>query len=279
MGAGGEAEIGPVETVPPAQRADALADLVLVCDHARNRVPPEIGDLGLPAEDMGRHIAYDVGARGVTLGLAERLGAGAVLSTVSRLVIDPNRAEDDPTLVMRLYDGSVVPGNRRVGAEEIARRIAAYHRPYHRAVDAALDAVLARGGAPALVAIHSFTPQLKGRPFRPWHVGLLWDRDERLVRPLARRLEAEPDLVVAENEPYSGQLQGDSMWRHGTNRGLPHVLIEIRNDLIATPEGEAAWAARLAPILRDALAEMRGGFARGAETPSSGRAATEEERG
>lgn len=255
-----EVETGPVERVEPGTGPDALTDLLLVCDHAQNRVPDEIGDLGLPSGDMGRHIAFDIGARGVTLGLAAALGAPALLSTVSRLVIDPNRGEDDPTLVMRLYDGSIVPGNRRVTSGDVARRIAAYHRPYHAAIDAALDTVLARGGVPAIVSIHSFTPQLRGRPWRPWHLGLLWDRDDRLMRPLAARLEAEPDLVVGDNEPYSGQLRGDSMWRHGTNRGIAHILVEIRNDLIASPDGEAKWASRLAPILRDAVGAFRSGL-------------------
>ena len=183
-----------------------MRGLVLVCDHASNNVPPEIGSLGLSEEDMRRHIAWDVGARGVTLGLARRLGAEAVLSTWSRLVIDPNRGEDDPTLVMKLYDGSLIPGNRQVGQAEIARRLDVYHRPYHRAVDGALDRVIAEGRAPALVAIHSFTPQFRGRALRPWHVGLLWDRDDRLLGPLLAQLRAEPDLCVGDNEPYSGQL-------------------------------------------------------------------------
>jgi len=246
----------PVETVA-GRPGGAVPGLVLVCDHARNAVPPCIGDLGLAPADMARHIAFDIGARGVTLGLAARLGAPAVLSTYSRLVIAPNRGEDAPTLVMRLYDGSIVPANRHVGSQEIARRIAAYHRPYHRAVDAALDAVLAAGAQPVLVSIHSFTPQFRGRPWRPWHVGVLWDRDDRLVRPLLARLRAEPGLSVGDNEPYSGQLAGDCMHRHGTLRGIAHALIEIRNDLIATPAHEADWAARLAPIVADAVAAMR----------------------
>jgi predicted N-formylglutamate amidohydrolase len=241
-----------VETVAAETASGALRNLLLVCDHARNTVPAAVGDLGLPEADMERHIAYDVGARGVTLALAERLGCAAVLSTVSRLVIDPNRGEDDPTLVMRLYDGSIVPGNRAVTAEEIARRIAAYHRPYHAAIGAALDGIVAEGVEPALVSIHSFTPALRGRAPRPWHVGLLWDRDARLVRPLMSLLTAEGDLVVGDNEPYTGRLPGDCMARHGTERGVPHVLIEIRNDLIATPAGQSAWAARLAPLLRTA---------------------------
>jgi predicted N-formylglutamate amidohydrolase len=230
-----------------------MRDLVLVCDHASNNVPPEIGSLGLSEEDMRRHIAWDVGARGVTLGLARRLGAEAVLSTWSRLVIDPNRGEDDPTLVMKLYDGSLIPGNRQVGLAETQRRLDAYHRPYHRAVDAALDRVIAEGRAPALVAIHSFTPQFRGRPLRPWHVGLLWDRDDRLLRPLLARLRAEPDLCVGDNEPYNGHLYGDCMYTHGTLRGIPHILIEIRNDLIGTADGQEAWAERLAPMLREAV--------------------------
>ncbi len=250
------AEIDPVETLAAGTGPGALSRLVLVCDHARNRVPPEIGSLGLPEREMERHIAYDIGVRAVTLGLAARLGAGAVLSTVSRLVIDPNRGEDDPTLVMRLSDGTVVPGNARVDGAEIERRLAAYWRPYHAAIDAALDGVIARGEAPVLVSIHSFTPHYAGRGPRPWHAALLWDRDDRLVRPLMTRLTADPGLVVGDNEPYTGRLQGDCMWQHGTRRGIPHVLIEIRQDLIGAREGQEAWCARLAPAIAGAVAEL-----------------------
>lgn len=246
----------PVEHISPGSGTTAMTGLILLCDHARNAIPPEIGDLGLPPDDMGRHIAWDVGARGVTLGLAARLGAGAVLSTFSRLVIDPNRGEDDPTLVMRLYDGSIIPANRNVDRAEIERRISAYHRPYHAGIRTAIDDVIEAGDAPVLVSIHSFTPQFKGRAPRPWHIALLWDRDDRLLRPLLARLRAEDDLVVGDNEPYTGRLYGDCMWTHGTSRGLAHVLIEIRNDLIETPESQTDWAARLAPIIRDAVAAM-----------------------
>ncbi len=247
----------PVEQVPAQNRPDALTDLVLVCDHASNAVPPDVTPLGLPEEDMARHIAWDVGARGVTLGLADLLGASAVLSTWSRLVIDPNRGEDDPTLVMKLYDGSIIPGNRDVGPDEVARRLDTLYRRYHSAIGQALDAVIAAGRTPVLVSMHSFTPQLRGRPERPWHVGLLWDRDARLLNPLRVRLEAEGDLVVGDNEPYTGALAGDCMWMHGTNRGIAHVLIEIRNDLITTETGQAVWADRLAPILRAAIDDLR----------------------
>jgi predicted N-formylglutamate amidohydrolase len=240
---------------------DGDPSLLLLCDHASNAVPREIngGDLGLPAEDMARHIAHDVGARGLTLGLAERLGCPAVLSTFSRLVIDPNRGEDDPTLVMKLYDGSIIPANRVVDGAEAAERLNAWHRPYHRAVREAIDRAEAAGARPAILSVHSFTPQFRGRPKRPWHVGVLWNRDDRLVAPLLAGLRAEGDLCVGDNEPYSGRLAGDCMDTHGTRRGLPHALIEVRNDLIAAPEGQAAWADRLARIVPRALAEMRAG--------------------
>lgn len=246
-------DLAPFETVNPGGASDAL----LLCDHASNAVPPDVngGDLGLAPAEMERHIAYDVGARGVTLELSRLLDAPAVLSRFSRLVIDPNRAEDDPTLVMRLYDGTIVPANRRIGGDEIARRLQAHHRPYHAAVDAAIEARLARGRRPALVAVHSFTPRLNGRPPRPWHVGVLWRRDGRMATALLRRLRAEPDLCVGENQPYAGQLEGDTLSRHGTRRNLRHVLIELRHDLIAAEPDQRLWAARLAPMLRDVIAE------------------------
>jgi len=229
--------------------------VLLLCDHASNAVPDLVaGGLGLPEAEMRRHIAYDIGARGVTLGLARRLGAEALLTRFSRLVIDPNRGEDDPTLVMRLYDGTVVPGNRHATPAEVEARLARLHRPYHQAVEAALERILAGGRTPAIVSMHSFTPRLKGRPPRPWQVGVLWHRDGRLARPLIARLRDE-GLTVGDNEPYSGELEGDTLSRHGTARALPHVLIEIRQDLIGSPEGEAAWAARLAPVIRDVIAE------------------------
>jgi predicted N-formylglutamate amidohydrolase len=178
-----------------------------------------------------------------------------VLTRFSRLVIDPNRGEDDPTLVMRLYDGTIVPGNRHVTPEEVQRRLDAWHRPYHRALDAAIERMTAAAGSPAIVSIHSYTPQLKGRPPRPWHVGVLWHHDGRIALPLMARLRAE-GLCVGDNEPYSGQLEGDTLSRHGTGRGLPHVLIELRQDLIATPDDQRLWAARLAPILSQVIEEV-----------------------
>ena len=222
---------------------------VVTCDHATNTVPPEVsgGDLGLPPADMARHIAYDIGAMGVTLALAEALDAPAILSQFSRLVIDPNRGEDDPTLVMRLYDGTIVPGNRRVGTQEVVRRLDAFHRPYH----AALGALMERPGT-ALVAIHSFTPRLNGWAPRPWHVGVLSAWDRRIADPLIAGLAGEPDIVVGDNEPYGGHLPGDSVDRHALGHGRPNALLEIRHDLIAAEDRQRAWGERLARHLEAA---------------------------
>ena len=238
----------PFETIEAGRGARWL----VTCDHASNAVPACVngGDLGLAPADMARHIAYDPGAAGVARRLAERLEAPLAQTTFSRLVIDPNRGEDDPTLVMRLYDGSVIPANRHVDAAEIDRRLDAFWRPYH----AAIDRLVARRGDTVYVAIHSFTPRLNGRGDRPWQIGILHGADARLARPLIDRLRREPDLCVGENEPYGGHLEGDSVDRHAIRNGLPNVLIELRNDVIATEESQNAWGERLAPILQEVLA-------------------------
>jgi predicted N-formylglutamate amidohydrolase len=227
---------------------NAAGGLLVVCDHASNRIPPEYGGLGLPAREFARHIAYDPGAEAVARHLAGLLQAPAILSTFSRLLIDANRGEDDPTLIMRLSDGAVVAGNAAVDQEERERRIRCFHAPYHAAIDAAIDRALALGRPPALVSIHSFTPVWRGRA-RPWHAGVLWDTDARLAAPMIEALRSDPHLIVGDNEPYSGTLHDDTMSRHGTARGLAHALVEIRQDLIADDASAGAWAGRLAAIL------------------------------
>ncbi|MFD0860343.1 N-formylglutamate amidohydrolase [Roseovarius aquimarinus] len=226
---------------------------LVLCDHASNFVPDFAngGCLGVAPEDMARHIAYDPGAEGVSRALAAMLNGPAVLSRFSRLVIDPNRGEDDPTLIMQLYDGTIIPGNRGISEIDAGERLRRCHRPYHEAISRAADA----RPAPVLVSVHSFTPQLRGRPPRPWQIGVLYSTDTRLAHPLLRRLRAEPDLSVGDNQPYTGHLPGDTIARHGIGKGRPNVLIELRNDLIATEAQQKAWAARLAPILAETLAE------------------------
>ena len=229
---------------------------LVTCDHASNRVPDDIGggDLGIDAADMERHIAYDVGAAGLALTLAERLNSPAILSDFSRLVIDANRGEDDPTLVMRLYDGTIIPANRSVDRPEVERRLATLHRPYHNAY----AAMAARQEGTVIVAIHSFTPCLRGRLPRPWDVGVLYSHlDARLSVPLIDGLRALPGLCVGENEPYAGHLPGDAIDRHALQHGRHNTLIEVRNDLICDAGAQGAWAELLAPVLEAALVRAK----------------------
>jgi predicted N-formylglutamate amidohydrolase len=230
---------------------------LVTCDHASNRVPAWVngGSLGIPEADMARHIAWDVGAAGVARELGRLLDSPVILSDFSRLVIDPNRGEDDPTLVMQLYDGTIIPANRHVSATAVEARLDRLYRPYH----AAYARLAALRPDRVIVAVHSFTPCLKGRPPRPWQVGVLYSHlDERLSMPLIARLMQEPDLCVGDNEPYSGHLPGDAIDRHALRLGRMNTLIEVRNDLIGTETGQAHWAARLAPILEDALRDAGG---------------------
>jgi predicted N-formylglutamate amidohydrolase len=224
---------------------------LVTCDHATNRVPSSVGEgsLGLAHEDMERHIAYDVGAAGVSRHLADELQSTAVLANFSRLVIDPNRGEADPTLLMRLYDGSIIPGNRHADADEKERRLNAFHRPYHNVLAEAAE----RRNDTVIVSIHSFTPQLNGKPARPWEIGVLHSRDRTFSQPILERLQRENDLTVGDNQPYHGYLPGDAIDRHATSKERPHVLIEIRNDLITQGDQQKAWAERLAPILVEVL--------------------------
>lgn len=222
--------------------------LVLVCDHASNRLPPEYGTLGLPASELERHIAYDIGIAGVTRYLSSLLGVPAALTRHSRLLIDPNRGEDDPTLIMRLSDGAIIPGNRHLDEAERERRIARFYRPYHMAIRRLTATIEASGRTPILLGMHSFTDSWKGTR-RPWDCGVLWHDDARFAAPLLTALRAEPDLVVGDNQPYPGQYEGDTLWQHGSVPGRPFCSIEIRQDLIADDAGQRAWAARLARLL------------------------------
>jgi predicted N-formylglutamate amidohydrolase len=226
--------------------------LVIVCDHALNDLPPGYGTLGLPASALRRHIAYDIGVEPVTRQLAGRLGAPAVLAGFSRLLIDPNRGLDDPTLIMQISDGTIVPDNVGLEPQERERRIALYYRAYHEAIDGVLDAAMASGRPAAVLSIHSFTPTWRGVR-RPWQAGVLWNYDGRFALPLIERLRGLADLVIGDNEPYAGGLKGDTLDVHATARGLPDALIEIRQDLVGDAAGVAEWVDRLATLLPDII--------------------------
>jgi len=238
----------PVEEIPGALTAGVL----FICDHASPALPKAYGSLGLPPAQFTRHIAYDIGAAALTRALAAQFSAPAVLTCFSRLLIDPNRGADDPTLVMRLSDGAIVPGNAQIDTAEIETRRRLYWQPYRDAVRARLDAMLATGPVPAIVSLHSFTPHWKGVA-RPWEAAVLWDSDARMAAPVIAALRAR-GIVTGDNEPYDGALKGDTLYEHGTSRGLPHILIEVRQDEIADAAGVARWSVILAEVLRPVLA-------------------------
>ncbi len=234
----------------------------LVCDHAGRAFPRRLGRLGLSEEESRRHIAWDIGIGGLGRLLSQRLDAPLVLQNYSRLVIDCNRDPAVPSSIPEVSENTRVPGNCGLGERERECRRAAIFRPYHTAIAAALDQREARGRASVLIALHSFTPIFKGVP-RPWHAGVLYNRDPRLARLLLARLCAEEGLLVGDNEPYRvSDLTDYTIPRHGERRGLPHVEIELRQDLIAESEGETIWAERLARLLPLAYDDfLRGGEA------------------
>jgi predicted N-formylglutamate amidohydrolase len=232
---------------------DQQHGILLLADHASNHVPDEFEQLGLPQAQFERHIGYDIGIAWVTERLAEAFSAPAILSQFSRLLIDPNRGADDPTLVMRIADGALIPGNATIDAQGIADRTRRFHKPYHDAIRNELDTMQQAGIAPVILSMHSFTPVLRGRA-RPWHIGVLWDADPRLPKPLLQSLSTDPHWVTGDNEPYDGALAGDTIDQHGTQRGLANALIEIRQDLIATQKDAIIIADRLVPHLKAALA-------------------------
>ena len=198
----------------------AATPLLLVCDHAAAIIPQRYGRLGLDPAVLHRHVAWDIGAADLARRLSHALDATAVLSRFSRLLIDPNRPLDHPSLVIAESDGVQVPANRDLARAEIEDRIVRYHRPYHDAIDGQLQRLGAGGRVPVLIAVHSFTPVMEGVP-RPWHVGLLWNRDPRLRDGLLEALGDDPSVVVGDNEPYSGKTHNNTTDRHRGDAGRP----------------------------------------------------------
>lgn len=224
---------------------------VITCDHATNMVPDFVagGTLGLSTQDMGRHIAYDIGAMDTAIHLGHALNAPVICSNFSRLVIDPNRGTDDPTLIPQLYDGTIIAGNRRISDDDRAHRIGALYDPYHDAI-----ADIARGRDVTFLSIHSFTPQLVGRAPRPWEIGVLSAQDRRIADPLIHSLAGTMTSPVGDNAPYAGFFPGDALSKHAHGPGRPNVILEIRQDLIADAKGQQNWANILAPHLEAAQA-------------------------
>jgi predicted N-formylglutamate amidohydrolase len=229
------------------------APVLILCDHAGRRVPPELEQLGLSDAALARHIGWDIGAAEVTRELARLLDAPALLDHVSRLVIDPNRRPGTPTSIPEISDGCVVPGNQGLSPAARLDRVVRWFLPYHRAVARRIGAFRRAGRIPVVIAIHSFTPRMNGED-RPWQVGVLWRGDRRLAAPALAALEARGDLVIGDNQPYSGLRDfGFTVQFHAQRTRLPHIMFELRQDEIATTADALRHARILHEVVREPL--------------------------
>jgi predicted N-formylglutamate amidohydrolase len=232
---------------------DIISDTLLVCDHGGVEIPAALGGLGLNAAILARHISHDIGAADVTRLLSKRLGVPGILFNYSRLVVDPNRRPDDPTVIREISDGIVIPGNRSLDAIDREERYDALHKPYQNAIASTLERVEERGNTPAVISIHSFTPVMKGYE-RPWHVGVLTNVDRRMGDALIAALSVSKDICIGDNLPYSGMSPyGYTIETQAVPKGFPNVLIELRQDLIDTHHGAVEWANRIGEALEHVL--------------------------
>ncbi|MET0807766.1 MAG: N-formylglutamate amidohydrolase [Pseudoxanthomonas sp.] len=247
-----------VDDPPPftVHNPNGSSPFVLIADHAGQRIPAHLGDLGLTPAELDRHIGWDIGIAGVTERLAGLLDAFAILQTYSRLVIDCNRPLQAAGSIVTVSDGTVVPGNQELDDEARTARALEIFAPYHARITEELDRRSVRSPSPVLVSMHSFTPVFSAFE-RPWHAGILYHRDARLAHALLAALRAEPGLEVGDNEPYAVSDHSDyAIPVHGEQRGLLHVELEIRQDLIADAAGQQQWAERLARLLPPLLADL-----------------------
>lgn len=239
---------------PPAYgvvNPDGASPYVLLCEHASPRVPRALGNLGLSDAERMRHIGWDIGAQALALALSAALDAPLFVANYSRLVVDCNRPLGNPSIMPDVSESTVVPGNRSLTEAARRARIDALFHPYHAAVSRRLDVRQAAGAPTLVVGVHSFTPVYKGQA-RPWHAGILFDRAQGFGQAIIAALAADPALAIAANEPYRIDADDYTVPVHGDARGLPSVLLEIRQDLIGDDGGVADWAARLTRALRAA---------------------------
>jgi len=236
------------EVIEDQQRSPFL----ITCDHAGKRLPRALGNLGLPESELSRHIAWDLGAAQVARLLARKLGAFAILQTYSRLAIDCNRPLDVPSSIPVISESTVIPGNQDLSPAQAAERARAIFQPYHSRILREFERRAHAAQPSVLIAMHSFTPTFMGVS-RPWHTGMLYNRDQRLGRALIELLARDRELVVGDNQPYSvSDLSDYGAVVYGERRGIPHVEIEIRQDLLSDEAGQEAWAERFANLLPEA---------------------------
>ncbi len=248
--------MGPTDPPPyTIHNESGKAPLLLVADHASPVIPSALHQLGLDAESLNRHITWDIGSANLARGLADLLDAPLILAGYSRLVIDLNRQVDDSTAIPAISDGTVIPGNEIVDEQQRSSRIAAFFQPYHAAISARLDHFHSNGIAPAFLSVHTCTPLLNQLQ-RPWHIGVMWDKDPRIAVPLLQQLNRMKGLCIGDNQPYSGRHPHDfTIDFHAERRGIAHVGIEVRQDLVSDAAGALKWAEILAAALAEPLAE------------------------
>lgn len=231
------------------------ASVVLICDHASNRIPRSMQQLGVNDEVLQQHVAYDIGSAAVARQLSKLMNAVLLRSNYSRLIIDCNRFPDDPSSIPTVSDGIAIPGNHQLSDEQVAQRAEEIFDPYHEQISAVIDTKQNAGIIPVMISVHSFTPFFAGHE-RPWHIGVLWGEDGRIAQPLLHRLRRYPHLCIGDNEPYNAREPvGYSMVAHGEEPGLPHVLLEIRQDLITDREGVDHWASFIHGELKEILSD------------------------
>ena len=225
---------------------------LVVCDHASRAFPKAMQRLGLPLLQTWEHIAWDISAGELARGVSNALDAPAVLAGYSRLIVDCNRRPDDPEAFRKVSDGWTIPGNQDLGEFERRVRLGCFFDPYHEAIAAMLGGFRSRGVVPLFVSVHTFTPQMAGDAERPWHVGVLWDKDEESARRMIAGLRSIEGLVVGDNQPYSGKHPSDyTIDHHAETAGLPHLCLEVRQDQLESPAGVERWVRILSRLIRE----------------------------
>ena len=226
-------------------------DFLVICDHSSNNIPLIYNNLGISKKDLNSHRAYDLGASDVACELSKLLKCSLVMANFSRLLIDPNRGEDDPTLIPRLSEGKIIEGNLKISSsindKERKKRIHQFYLPYHNQINKFITNSINNGKVPKIISIHSFTPIWKGEK-REIDVGVLWDKDDRLSKIFLNSLQ---NIKLGDNKPYNGRLKNDTLYKHATSQGIPHVLIELRQDLLKKEKDKLQWAKKIYNVLNE----------------------------
>ena len=230
---------------------DKESNFIIICDHASNKIPSKFNKLGLSQDILNTHIAYDIGSKEVAIKLSNILDCPLVMTDFSRLLIDPNRGIDDPTLIPKISEGKIIKGNVNISISEDdierSKRIDRFYLPYHKQINSFINKSLDNGRIPKILSIHSFTPIWKGKK-REIDVGILWDKDDRLSKIFLNSLK---NIKLGDNKPYNGRLKNDTLYKHATSHGIPHVLIELRQDLLKKEKEKLRWAKKIHNVLKE----------------------------